>query len=152
MPVKNEEKKDLLQMTSAELIDAIKNKKFIRNIFAHSRLNYKNNGTRMLRITDLNGFLFVLWIVGSLCCGMARWSYFNLVALDIDCEMARGFKRIFLMTGLWFYYVFGKLVFFVVYNVCDLYYGMGHGLCRIKRIFYGRNKRVLDCMFERMFY
>ena len=21
---------------------------------------------------DLNGFLFVLWIVGSLCCGMAR--------------------------------------------------------------------------------
>jgi hypothetical protein len=38
-----------------------------------------------------------------------------------------GFRRIFLMIGLWFYYVFGKLVFFVVCNVCNLYYGMGRG-------------------------
>ena len=40
-------------------------------------------------------FLFILSIVGSLCCGMARRSHFNLVALEIDCGMERGFKRIY---------------------------------------------------------
>jgi hypothetical protein len=59
------------------------------------------------------------------------------------------------MTGLWFYYVFGKLVFllfimFVIFitewDADDTDYVGSNGF------FYGRNERALDCMFEQIFY